>query len=326
MSKKHIAFCINDGYAQYVAVTIRSIVENNREDDICIHIITDGLDDSNIDLLNMAADSKTVKIYTVDDSSLKGLKDSWSIYTWYRLLLPSILKDVKKVLYLDADTIIDNNLNELFEFPMEGHSVAGVIDCQAFDSRATQRLGKKCVRNYCCAGVLMMNLDFWRAHSLAQRIIDWARENEKIIRYPDQDAINYVCADSKTLLPIKYGVLDIHFYSICFRTEKLRQEALEALKNPVIIHYGGTAPWCTDGPEHHFTRRWEYYESLLGIHAPRIKYKERNITMKVKLRRWLDRIGIWPMKVYFIRENMTDEGLKEHIANGELMPPFHDND
>ena len=82
----------------------------------------------------------SIHIYNVDDSKLKGLKDTWSIYAWYRILLPEVLPcEVKNILYLDADIVIDSDISHLFSVNMEGKSVAGVIDIQSFKPETYER-------------------------------------------------------------------------------------------------------------------------------------------------------------------------------------------
>ena len=70
-------------------------------------------------------------IVIVDDSKLKDLKDTWTIYTWYRVLLPEIDGcSVHRVLYLDADTLVSENIEELFSLDMTGKAIAGTVDFQ----------------------------------------------------------------------------------------------------------------------------------------------------------------------------------------------------
>ena len=41
---------------------------------------------------------------------------------------------------------------------------------------------------------------------LSKTIIKWGYDNNDIIRFPDQDTINYLCRDSKIVLPLRYGI------------------------------------------------------------------------------------------------------------------------
>lgn len=317
--EKHIAFCINDGYARYVSVVLKSLSVNNREDRFCIHILTDYLSDASIKTLQDQCGNNELQIHVVDDTKLKRLKDTWSVYTWYRILLPEILPDVDKVLYLDAETLITSSIAEFFELDMADKAVAGVIDVQAFNPELKVRIGVDANGHYICAGVLMMNLDYWRTHDIADKIIKWAVVNDKKIEFPDQDAINAVCVDSKIVLPMKYGVLDAHFHIGWRYSEEMRRQALEALDHPVIVHYAGQAPWIYERMYHQFQHLWDEYNSMLEIPVEKIHFEERNNSLKLRVRRFLDRIHIWRLPRWYASPDMTYDELRINIEDGHLM-------
>ena len=211
----NIAFCINDTYAPYVAVTLKSLVENNSSNALNVYILTDGISDKNICLLENVLKRGRLYFYNVDDRKLRGLKDVWSIYSWYRVLLPEVLPyEVKNILYLDADVVIDSDISHLFSINMEGKSGAGVIDIQSFKPETYERCLYGAEKRYICTGVLMMNLEYWREHNICESIINWARKNDAQIHFPDQDAINHVCQDTKIVLDLRYGIMDVFFIRI----------------------------------------------------------------------------------------------------------------
>lgn len=150
----HIAFGINDRYAPYVAVTLKSFVHNNNNLNLVAHILTDGISKKNIETMQKAAPSVKLEIHIVDDTKLRELKDNWSIYAWYRILLPDILPEVDRILYLDADVIIDGSITPLFELDMTGIAVAGAIDIQGFNEGLYKRLNYNPSDKYICTGVL----------------------------------------------------------------------------------------------------------------------------------------------------------------------------
>ena len=39
----HIAFCVNDKYIPYICVTIKSIIENNKNNVLHFHVISDNI-------------------------------------------------------------------------------------------------------------------------------------------------------------------------------------------------------------------------------------------------------------------------------------------
>ena len=132
----HVAFCVNDGYAQYIMVTIKGLLENN-SNPIVIHVLSDYISERNVAQLKDLVSSypfAELKVVIVDDSKLRGLKDTWTIYTWYRVLLPEILdKNVHRALYLDADVLVTGDIEKLFRLDMTGKAIAGTIDFQSKD-------------------------------------------------------------------------------------------------------------------------------------------------------------------------------------------------
>ena len=263
----HIAFCVNDCYAPYLTVPIKSIVENHRNCAVCIHVLTDRISPKNRARLSDAAAGipcVRLEIHIVDDHALKGLKTGvWTIYTWYRLLLPEILPDdVKKVLYLDADTLVVADLRELFSLDMTGKAIAASLDSQSFDHRAFERCGYEPRKKYICAGVLLMNLDYWRKENLVRRLVDWANVHSDHIAFPDQDTINYVCRDAKIVLPFRYNILNVFLTDFSVRSDCM-EELRACIDHPVIIHYAGTYPWIKAFATHLMQGEWIKYNSML---------------------------------------------------------------
>lgn len=147
----HIAFCVNDHYAEYILVSIKGLLENN-SDPLVIHILSDYISDKNTNRLKKLVGlypNAILDIVIVDDSKLKDLKDTWTIYTWYRVLLPEILDaSVHRVLYLDADTLVSENIEELFSLDMTGKAIAGTVDFQSKDKSTYQRCGYEAEKEY----------------------------------------------------------------------------------------------------------------------------------------------------------------------------------
>ena len=284
----HIAFGINDAYAPYVSVTIKSIIENNRKNDIHIHVLTDKISKSNQRrLADIVAGCKSAKleIHTVDDSLLNGLKTRvWTIYIWYRVLLPKILPiEVKKVLYLDADTLVTTDLRELFSLDMIDKSIAASIDVQSFDDGTFERCRYDKSKKYVCSGVLLMNLEYWRENGLADKLIDWANRHRERIAFPDQDAINHVCRDSKIVLPLRFGILNVFFQNDFFCRDEYAAQLRDCIERPAIIHYAGCYPWIRFFDSHPMQDEWEKYNNMLPHPVSQVYLPKRWLHVKMIL-------------------------------------------
>lgn len=243
--RKDFCLCCNNKYVKYAAVTIKSIIDqSSNNDDLKIHILTDYISQRNNRMLMRISNGHAIIHIVEDTSEISDLiTNGWSVYTWYRLLLPKILsEDIHRVLYIDCDVIINGNLDSLFTMNMQSKSIAGCIDTQAYDKVAISRLPYDGYLNYICAGVLVVNLDKWREDLIHNKIISYARANSNKLIFPDQDAINVVCCNDKIILPLQFGVLVTYFLDKEFI--KKNSSELESLcDNPTIIHYAGYQPW-----------------------------------------------------------------------------------
>lgn len=284
----HIAFCANNDYIPYVSVAIKSILENHIKTNIIIHILTDYISEEKLNIVKelfYSYQEQHLKIHIVDDTSLKGLKDTWSIYTWYRVLLPQILPaNIHRILYLDADVIVKDNLQDLFILNMENKAIAGTIDIETFNNITFERCGFEMEKKYICAGVMLMNLDYWREYNLTNKIIDWGRKNNDRIKFPDQDTINYLCRDNKIILPLRYGIQSAFFINDQFYQEPLSKELSDCINRPAIIHYAGCAPWIKELSTHLQTHEWIKYNQMLSNPVKR-KYMTKGWNL-IKMHIW----------------------------------------
>lgn len=283
----HVAFCVNDGYAQYIMVTIKGLLENN-SNPIVIHVLSDYISERNVARLKDLVSSypfAELNVVIVDDSKLRGLKDTWTIYTWYRVLLPEILdKDVHRVLYLDADVLVAGNIGELFQLDMTDKAIAGTIDFQSKDISTYKRCGYEPEKEYVCAGIMLMNLDYWRKHDIANQVVRWGRDNNDRIQFPDQDSINYICRNAKILLPLKYDIVDGFFHDDDYY-KNYPQELRECVESPVIIHYAGQAPWVVELSNHLLQDEWEKYNRALKKPVKKVYQSKGFLKIKVILYR-----------------------------------------
>lgn len=268
----HFALCVNDGYVPYACVTIKSIIENHKNKEVTIHLLSDFISDNMRKRLSEVVDNNytTLLIHMVKDESLRGLKNSWSIYAWYRIFLPQLLPDtIHRVLYLDADTIVTGDLNNLFTINMENKAIAGCLDPESFNIDTFERCGYDYSKKYICSGVLLMNLDYWREHNLTNNIIQWGSLNNDRIKFPDQDTINYLCRDTKIILPLQYGIIGCFFQQSQYYQQTFIEELRNAIKSPKIVHYAGQTPWKIEIANHLMQKEWIKYNKMLKHPAKR---------------------------------------------------------
>ena len=124
----------------------------------------------------------------------------WTVGSLYRLLIPEILANLEKIIYLDCDVIVNMDIRELWEVDMNGKSLAGARDfpySQKFMNRIRGKYLGINMRDYINSGVLLMNLRKIRECGLLYKIAsDLIVSNRALIFAPDQDALNAIfCGD-----------------------------------------------------------------------------------------------------------------------------------
>ena len=288
----HIVFSIDDAFALYCGVLITSICENNRDDEIYFYIISSGICVSNKQIIEEVVSkyNKKVVFYNISTDTLRNCPISGhiSIATYFRILIPEILLDLEKVLYLDCDIIVLSSLKALWDIDISNYAIAAVPDMYDRDLRIYNRLEYDMRKGYFNAGVLLMNLKYWRARNISNKILSYIDNNSNKIKYWDQDALNYILQDEKLILPLCYNVHDGFYWKKHFLNNNQINEIFDARLNPVILHYtGAVKPWYKEC-EHPRKNDYIKYVELFLSSDRIIKY----LNLKKSIRFYLKKILI----------------------------------
>ena len=262
----HIAFNIDSNYMQHCAVTLVSIFENNKEEDISIHIIARGLTENNKQVLREITERyhDAIFFYEPDMKLLEGFNirkfsKRISLATYYRCILSRLLPtSIDKVIYLDCDLVILGSIRPFWDISLEGVGVAAVEDMGCREPERYEILQYPMEYSYFNAGVLLINLDFWRKHDIAQACIDYYHNYPERILYNDQDLLNSVLYKDKKLIDIKWNVQDAFYRRSSHVVQEHDKKNIEALLHPVILHYTNRKPWKYDS-QHPLRHKYFHY-------------------------------------------------------------------
>jgi lipopolysaccharide biosynthesis glycosyltransferase len=269
-----VAITIDEKYTPYAATTLVSLFQNNPDESFKIYIIYNKISNSSKrDLVLSCNKFQHEFIFVkIDDSFLSEapVTHHISIATYYRLSLDSLLpEDVEKVLFLDADLLIRGSVRRLWDTDLTDKALAATI-AAGMDSYA-EELSLKPGALYFNAGVMVVNLKYWRRINLYDKAIEVLKNDLSRIKWWDQDILNIIFEDQWLPLTLKWNAQPYIFGltkndSDADKALYERYDYLIATADPIIVHYAGSdKPWLngTDLPfqdEYHFyfnNTRWK---------------------------------------------------------------------
>ena len=246
----HIACCSNEKLAPMFGVVVTSVGINVTSDDVMMYLLHNGLKRSTVKRLQKIADRYNVglKFLEIDLEILKDCPVDEKIHygnimMYARLLLPSKLPNLDKVIYLDCDLVVCKDLKSLWETDVNDVAVTMAPDLLYQDKATLSRLGIN--NNYLNSGVIVMNLDYWRKHDVMKRLLAYISDKGNELIYNDQDSLNAILHDERRQLPVKYNVTPHYFLKNPDNYPKeMHEEIRDARINPIIFHFlGNIKPW-----------------------------------------------------------------------------------
>ncbi len=220
------------------------------------------------------------------------IRDHITAGTYLRFLLPDLLPDVDKIIYLDVDVVVHRNLEALYDIPLEGTALAAMPDWPMivgsrtwptffvpfggerlrFAAYVRKVLGLELIgtTTYFNCGVMIFDLAFWRAHDVAGRTVRYLTEHPKLY-YMDQDALNYIVSGRYVRLDQRWNSFANCSFpaiiNVLVRFTKIgrRWEGLRAIwrRDPWVIHYAGAnKPWTPHEPTTPRDALWWHYAAL----------------------------------------------------------------
>ncbi len=272
----NIIYTLNDKFVPQVAAGITSVCENNKErKDITFYIVSSGISKSNKKELKKLVKIYNRKIEIIELEKLNNYFDfefdtnGWNPIVLSRLLIDKLIpKKVDKILYLDGDTIVRRNLDDLYDIDL-GNKVLGMSIEPTIDKKRIENLNMGDYP-YCNAGVLLIDMKNWKKNKAGERVIKFLADNNGRLFANDQDAINGSLKEEIMILSPKYNFYNIYnqySYSFLKRIMKpnkyIDKEIFEdAKREPAIIHYlGEERPW-RKGNTHKYRKDYKKYLNM----------------------------------------------------------------
>lgn len=217
-SKLSISFCISDDYAQHMAVVVASMLANTPACDFRFHVLYSALREETVARLTGWAESSQGRFEFVFHKVDRRHFDAFPLplehitqEMYYRYLLPELLTDEARTIYIDVDVLALGDLLPLWQWDLGDCPLAGTTDLKEDtpEFRAyKQRLGMRPDAKYFLSGMLVMNLETLRREGFGRKCMENTAKHFDHIAWPDQDVINLTMEGRILELPMRFNCVD----------------------------------------------------------------------------------------------------------------------
>lgn len=267
--KNNIVYICDKHFIEPTIVSINSCLKNIKHIDN-IFIIAVDCADFFINKFTLQTNNRTnIHIINVgnifaDIESYKGLVSNAALY---KFILPYILDEYDSVLYVDSDTLILNDLSNIFENRFNSnfaYITEDLVGTQIHEEH--KRIGAE---NYFNSGVMYLNLEKMRTLRIPEQMID-IKLNKKNIKYMDQDVFN-ICFSNHVIYISNY-------YNYMTTNSRLNKMAFDkyfpnfSATKIKILHYTYKKPWNENSVD--MAAYWyEEYRDTFKRQHPLSKYR-----------------------------------------------------
>lgn len=270
----NILYASNDGYAGHLAASLYSLLDNNRQiRELTVYLLSAGMCRRYQKRLSALAESFGRRLYVTELGDLRARfpyevdTRGFDISAMARLFAPEALpEDVRRILYLDCDTIVCGPVGELYRTPLRG-GLAGMVMEPTVYAPMKEAIGMAAEEAYFNSGVILMDLEAWRRERILERLLVFYGEHSGSLFACDQDTLNGVLRGRIRPLSPRYNFFTnyryFHYRTLCRLCPAYRQvgrrEFVRARRAPVIIHYlGDERPWIA-GNHNHYRKHYRRY-------------------------------------------------------------------
>ena len=266
-----IFYAIDDSYAKFVAVSIKSLIMNaNNNYNYDINVIYENLSEENAKKLKSLETDNVKIILTEMNQNLSMITDklgnrlreyTFTLTIFFRLFIPVMFPKYDKCIYIDADTVIPGDISRLYNEDLGNNYLGCIVDKSTIDNEILASYFEEVVGiprdKYINSGVLLMNSKKLRELKIDEKFLDLYTKYGFDVIAPDQDYINSMCYGH-----IKY-LSDIY--------DAMPNPNNKEVEKPVIIHYNlFLKPWQYENVQYYdyfwkYAKSTPFYDEILEI-------------------------------------------------------------
>lgn len=259
-----LAIAFTPNYFVPAATMLRSLLDSSTGAFEVICLVTDPIPDRMQEKLVRLGEGRLSFRYLPLKGRLEGIYTDprYTEAASFRLLLPELLPEYDKILYIDCDVIVRQDVGKLYKETELGDKWLGVVFEAPIEQQAERFRALGCDPNrYFNSGFMLMNLAQMRRDHVSEQLLEACRV--PYLEFPDQDSLNQVCQGHVLpLSPLYNGIRT--FFIQKYKPDFIRQYSSEDLwgqvQHEATIHYTGGKPWNLFTVK--FGDWWRTYESL----------------------------------------------------------------
>ncbi len=263
----HIAFSSDRNFLTCTSVTIASILHFHPSD-INFYLLHEKLTEK--DLLPLAETisrlGKNCRLLPVNvgKANWDGFPTNRNLplATYFRLNLPALLPNVDKVIYMDGDILVTDDIQKVWDIDLHEYSVAA-MSVKNIVNAFPELIGHYVFN----AGFLLLNLQRIRESNGTTRLQETAKLYKDKLQLFDQDILNLTFKDETLRLPVRWNLTSgaLGRGDDNYRTIP-EEELVEAIQNPAVIHFTTSCkPWKFRVKiKHPFSPLYPFFAKLAG--------------------------------------------------------------
>ena len=256
-----VVWSTDERFVKLTLVSILSLLEHASRD-VAVHVMGHRLSGAALDLLGRVEDAypgTTFEHIPIEDGMIhadKWTMDNWPPVSMARLLLPKLF-DAGRVLHLDGDTLVLDDVAPLYDTFMDGKLIAAARDARTMEFRMWReadtdiiaRLAADVMKgypitDYVNSGVILLDCGGIIRSGLDAEILRLMKVGINV-PCPDQDVLNFTFKGRVKIVEQEWNAHNLIYKDL--ETGRLERHSMRRYmtRSPRILHFtsGGPRPW-----------------------------------------------------------------------------------
>lgn len=263
-----IFFAVDDAYTKFMMVTMKSVIANaSKKYQYRMYVLHTNVTPVTQEVVKRLETSNCKIIFVDVTEELKriekkiSLRDYYTATTYYRIFIANMFPEYEKVIYIDSDTIVRDDIADMYQYDLGKNYIGAVRDQLVVQTDIYGKYVEKVLGisrgAYFNAGVVLINCEQFRKKNLLKQFIELLGTYTFVVAQ-DQDYLNILCKDKVLWLDPRWN------------TQMIGKLPFEEYQSK-LVHYNLAAkPWhyedCRFGEYFwEYAKQTEKYEELQNI-------------------------------------------------------------